>query len=45
MDPIIFHPIGVIRTPFKDLEGMPIQPNSAQPVEGQVVLILFMKKD
>ena len=38
MDPIIFHPIGVIRTPFKDLEGMPIQPNSAQPVEGQVVL-------
>ena len=37
MEDIIFHPIGVIRTPFKDLEGMPIQPGGAS-VEGEVVL-------
>ncbi len=38
MNEIIFHPIGVIRTPFKDLDGMPIQPGGADSVEGEVAL-------
>lgn len=31
-------PIGVIHTPFKDLEGMPIQPKAAAGVSGTVEL-------
>lgn len=38
MDPVIYQPIGVIRTPFKELEGMPIQPRGAQSVQGEVVV-------
>lgn len=38
MDQIIFQPIGYIRTPFKALEGMPIQPRGGQLVRGEVVL-------
>lgn len=38
MDRIVMNPIGVIRTPFETLEGMPIQPVGAGQVEGQVVL-------
>jgi tRNA-Thr(GGU) m(6)t(6)A37 methyltransferase TsaA len=38
MDEIILRPIGVIRTPYQDLEGMPIQPGGAHSVEGQVVV-------
>lgn len=33
---IEMHPIGVIRTPFADLEGMPIQPAGADGVKGTV---------
>lgn len=33
---IRFDPIGVIHTPFKDLEGMPIQPSGAAGVKGVV---------
>ncbi len=33
---IIFKPIGIIHTPFKDREGMPIQPIGAQGVKGQI---------
>ena len=33
-----FSPIGVIRSPFKELKGMPIQPAGAKDVEGQVIL-------
>ena len=35
---ICFTPIGIIHTPFKTLEGMPIQPGGARDVLGQVEL-------
>ena len=38
MEPIVMNPIGVIRTPFKTLEGMPIQPVGAAETEGSVVV-------
>lgn len=38
MDRIEINPIGVIHTPFENLEGMPIQPVGAEQVHGQVVL-------
>jgi tRNA-Thr(GGU) m(6)t(6)A37 methyltransferase TsaA len=38
MDGVIMNPIGVIRTPFETLEGMPIQPAGAEQFNGQVVL-------
>ena len=31
-------PIGTIRTPFKDLKGMPIQPKGAAGTQGRVVV-------
>ncbi|MDA8123641.1 MAG: tRNA (N6-threonylcarbamoyladenosine(37)-N6)-methyltransferase TrmO [Deltaproteobacteria bacterium] len=31
-----YRPVGCIHTPFKDIEGMPIQPQGAQGVAGQV---------
>jgi tRNA-Thr(GGU) m(6)t(6)A37 methyltransferase TsaA len=33
---IIYHSIGVVYTPFKEIEGMPIQPSGAQGVRGRV---------
>jgi tRNA (adenine37-N6)-methyltransferase len=36
---IQFRPIGVIRTPFPDVEGMPIQPCSSTQATGRVDLI------
>jgi len=35
---MFFSPIGVIRTPFASLEGMPIQPSGARDVLGRVEL-------
>jgi tRNA-Thr(GGU) m(6)t(6)A37 methyltransferase TsaA len=35
---ITFAPIGIIRSPFKDLENMPIQPPGASGVKGTVEL-------
>jgi len=35
---IIYKPIGIIKTPFHDLSGMPIQPAAADGVEGTVIL-------
>lgn len=35
---IQFQPIGEIRTPFKTIEDMPIQPIGARDVEGRVVV-------
>ena len=35
---ITFSPIGIIRTPFTDLSGMPIQPSGAGEVTGTIVL-------
>jgi tRNA-Thr(GGU) m(6)t(6)A37 methyltransferase TsaA len=36
MREIKYKPIGVIHSPFKDVEGVPIQPTGAQGVEGTV---------
>ena len=33
---ITFSPIGTIHTPFKNLEGMPIQPSGAKDIEGRI---------
>lgn len=38
MDDIVYKPIGVIRSPFTEAEGMPIQPSGAQGVCGTVEL-------
>jgi tRNA (adenine37-N6)-methyltransferase len=38
MDAIVFKPIGVIRSPFLVVEGMPIQPMGAQGVKGAIEL-------
>ena len=34
--PITFAPIGTIHSPYKELKGMPIQPNGARGVRGSV---------
>ena len=36
MKSIQFESIGEIHTPFKELEGMPIQPIGAQGVKGEI---------
>lgn len=36
--PVTFTPIGVIRTPFTDPAGMPIQPAGAQEIRGSVII-------
>jgi tRNA-Thr(GGU) m(6)t(6)A37 methyltransferase TsaA len=41
MEDIQYRPIGNIRTPFKEQEGMPIQPSGAQGVRGTIKI----KKD
>ncbi|MBI5252061.1 MAG: tRNA (N6-threonylcarbamoyladenosine(37)-N6)-methyltransferase TrmO [Desulfomonile tiedjei] len=38
MDEITYKPIGVIHSPFTDVQGMPIQPSGASGVEGTVEL-------
>ena len=38
MEPVTFTPIGVIRTPFTDIEGMPVQPTAAVGVRGRIEL-------
>ena len=36
MDEIKYSPIGIIHSPFKEIEGMPIQPCAAKGVRGSV---------
>jgi tRNA (adenine37-N6)-methyltransferase len=38
MEKIIINPIGVIHTPFTDVENMPIQPIAAEGVKGHIEL-------
>ncbi len=38
MEEIVFKPIGVIHSPFDDVEGMPVQPMGARGVKGEVRL-------
>jgi len=33
---VLFRPIGIIHTPFKELSGMPIQPKSGKGVRGTI---------
>ena len=35
---IEFESIGTIHSPFKELEGMPIQPTGAKGIEGKICL-------
>jgi len=35
---VIYEPIGTIHSPFKDLEGMPIQPIGAKGIKGEIHL-------
>jgi tRNA-Thr(GGU) m(6)t(6)A37 methyltransferase TsaA len=35
---VTYTPIGVIRTPFSDLEGMPIQPSAVKAAGGRVIV-------
>jgi tRNA-Thr(GGU) m(6)t(6)A37 methyltransferase TsaA len=35
-EPVVFRPIGIIRTPFADTEGMPIQATAAVGVTGRI---------
>jgi len=37
--PVVYHPIGHIRTPHKAIAGMPIQPTGALGVPGEIVLL------
>ena len=39
LDPLLCRPIGIIHTPFKDLENMPIQPSGAAGIRGTVELL------
>lgn len=39
MEPIIIHPIGVIRTPHIDIKNMPIQPIAANGIKGYIELL------
>jgi len=41
---IIFKPIGIIHSPFKDRKGMPIQPIGAQGVKGQIEIFPEFKE-
>ncbi len=36
---IKYHPIGTIHSPFKDIEGMPVQPAGAASVRGTVSIL------
>jgi tRNA-Thr(GGU) m(6)t(6)A37 methyltransferase TsaA len=36
---IIYHPIGVVHSPFQDIQGMPIQPTGAAGVRGTVEIL------
>jgi len=38
LDPLWCHPIGIIHTPFKEVENMPIQPSGATGIRGTVEL-------
>jgi tRNA-Thr(GGU) m(6)t(6)A37 methyltransferase TsaA len=43
MDKIEFNPIGIIYSPFKDLEGIPIQPVGAEDIKGEIHLNIDLK--
>jgi tRNA-Thr(GGU) m(6)t(6)A37 methyltransferase TsaA len=38
MNQVIFKPIGIIHSPFRQIEGMPIQPSAAKGIKGHIVV-------
>jgi tRNA-Thr(GGU) m(6)t(6)A37 methyltransferase TsaA len=38
LNKISFTPIGIIHSPFSELEGMPIQPSGAQGIKGHILM-------
>ncbi|MEJ2615822.1 MAG: TrmO family methyltransferase, partial [Ignavibacteriaceae bacterium] len=38
MNQIIYKPIGIIYSPFKSIEGVPIQPAGADGIKGKIKL-------
>lgn len=38
MDHFNFKPIGIIHSPFRQLDGMPIQPSAAKGIKGNIIL-------
>jgi tRNA-Thr(GGU) m(6)t(6)A37 methyltransferase TsaA len=38
LEAVTYRPIGIVHTPFSDVEGMPIQPTAALGVPGSIVL-------
>jgi tRNA-Thr(GGU) m(6)t(6)A37 methyltransferase TsaA len=38
MDAIHYTPIGIVRSPFTDIAGMPVQPSAANGVRGSIIL-------
>jgi tRNA-Thr(GGU) m(6)t(6)A37 methyltransferase TsaA len=38
MEPLVVHPIGIIRTPYSDRASAPRQPNAVTPAEGTIEL-------
>lgn len=38
MQEIIYSPIGTVRSPFKEIEGAPIQPSGAKGIRGEVTI-------
>jgi tRNA (adenine37-N6)-methyltransferase len=43
MEEIVFRPIGVIRSPYLDVDGMPVQPMGAKGVKGRVELNEYLQ--
>ena len=37
-DEIIYKPIGIIHSPFKEAKGTPIQPTAAKGVDGEIII-------
>ena len=35
---LVFQPIGRVQSPFKDLQGMPIQPSGGSGIRGKIIL-------
>lgn len=38
MSEIALNPIGIIHTPFKDTQGVPIQPTASKGIEGSIII-------
>lgn len=39
MEGVVFSPVGIVRSPHKELSGMPVQPPSATAFEGEIEIL------